>query len=186
MAWKFGAVLVGFAAAAGGSAVAVFDYENRVSSVPARNNPLSGSSPSELAASHDDAKLGNDHCDCTPLWECMVAKCHGESCKACDYLDIQLRTCLAKVMISLRLMLQPTPIGSQHTHTHCAHRSRAAMDEAKRPPPAERFLALRGTSKVTSPLLPNSSQRPSHWGGLVCLLCPNGGGGGMGSSCTSV
>ena len=50
-----------------------------------------------LTVAHDDVRLGSDHCDCTPLWECMVAKCEGQSCKTCAPLELQLRTCLAKV-----------------------------------------------------------------------------------------
>lgn len=88
---------MGFAAAAGGASVAGFDYMHRASKVTTGATPLSSSNPSALETAHDDVKLGNDHCDCVPLWECMVANCGGETCKACDHLDIQLRACLAKV-----------------------------------------------------------------------------------------
>jgi len=106
-ATRFGAALMGIAAAAGGAAVMGFDHVNRLSLATTGSTHLASSSPSKLEAAHDDVRLGNDHCDCVPLWECMVANCDGESCKACDHLDIQLRACLAKVR-------WPCPLAAVH------------------------------------------------------------------------
>uniref|UniRef100_A0A7S0VZA3 Uncharacterized protein n=1 Tax=Hemiselmis tepida TaxID=464990 RepID=A0A7S0VZA3_9CRYP len=83
-----------FAAAAlsaGALSYAAADYTYRSAS-----RPTAQSRPVALEAAHDEKHLGSDHCDCAPLWECMSAKCNGESCAACAPLEMQLRACLAK------------------------------------------------------------------------------------------
>eukprot|EP00282_Hemiselmis_andersenii_P023065 CAMPEP_0172018142 /NCGR_PEP_ID=MMETSP1041-20130122/11945_1 /TAXON_ID=464988 /ORGANISM="Hemiselmis andersenii, Strain CCMP439" /LENGTH=102 /DNA_ID=CAMNT_0012673229 /DNA_START=11 /DNA_END=319 /DNA_ORIENTATION=- len=81
------------ALSAGALTYAVSDYTYRSTSRPTL---AAQSRPVALETADDAKRLGNDHCDCTPLWECMVAKCNGETCAACAPLETQLRACLAK------------------------------------------------------------------------------------------
>jgi len=60
------------------------------------SGPRSVAGEHSIAAGHDEKKLGSDHCDCLPLWQCMSAKCNGEACSACAPLEQQLAACMAK------------------------------------------------------------------------------------------
>jgi hypothetical protein len=84
----FGAILAGCGAAAGAY---VF---SRTQESPGPHSVLKDNA---LPAAHDKQTLGSDHCDCSPLWECMQAKCRGELCSECAPLEQQLRACMAKV-----------------------------------------------------------------------------------------
>jgi hypothetical protein len=70
------------------------------------SGPRSVLTDNAIPVAHDEQKMGSQHCDCAPLWECMQTKCRGESCSECATLEQQLRACMSKVNYAL-----DSPIG---------------------------------------------------------------------------